>query len=272
MDTIVVPPGTDYTRTTDAATGVITIKFGNLFAEESRKVVITLDLVKSTLDYEYDAALAEAVPNFSAQGKEHKNQRPDDIQIRRTPTPSQLPGASDKSRQLQAEMARRAVAAAIKQARLLADGGDLDEARYTLVDAQNALEDVMLNDGQKLVNALRAELVQLIRLMDSKSVYDSKGRAYALASEVSHGRQRYAARGHDDDDVRLFSTPRMDSYLDQAKTFDKDPTAPLPSAADDVKQEIADNPVSAVSTQLAFYIQNAITALQAIEKILSRST
>ena len=64
----------------------------------------------------------------------------------------------------------------------------------------------------------------------------------------------------------------MDTYLQQAKQFDKDPTAPLPSAADDVKQEIADNPVSAVSTQLAFYIQNAITALQAIEKILSRST
>jgi len=160
------------------------------------------------------------------------------------------------------------VAAAIKQARLLADKGDLDEARYTLVDAQNALEDVMLNDGQKLVNALRAELVQLIRLMDSKDIYNARGRAYALASEVSHGRQRYAVRGHDGDDVRLFSTPRMDSYLDQANNFDKDPTAPLPSAADDVKQEIADNPVSAVSTQLAFYIQNAITALQAMQKIV----
>jgi len=89
----------------------------------------------------------------------------------------------------------------------VADAGDLDEARYKLLDAQNALEDVMLNDGQKLVNALRAELVTLIRLMDSKDIYNTKGRAYALAAEVSHGRQRYAVRGHDDDDVRLFSTP-----------------------------------------------------------------
>jgi hypothetical protein len=119
---------------------------------------------------------------------------------------------------------------------------------------------------------LRAELQQLLALMGSQDVYDAKGRAYALAAETSHGRQRFGDRGDDTDAVRLFATPRMDTYLQQAKQFDKDPTAPLPSAADDVKQEIADNPVSAVSTQLAFYIQNAITALQAIEKILSRST
>jgi len=150
----------------------------------------------------------------------------------------------------------------------VADAGDLDEARYTLVDAQNALEDVMLNDGQKLVNALRAELVQLIRLMDSKDIYNTKGRAYALASEVSHGRQRYAVRGHDSDDVRLFSTQRMDSYLDQANNFDKDPTAPVQSADEDVKQEVAANPLAAISNDLIVSLRNAIQALQAMQKIV----
>ena len=93
-------------------------------------------------------------------------------------------------------------------------------------------------------------------------------RAYALASEVSHGRQRYAARGHDDDDVRLFSTPRMDSYLDQAKTFDKDPTAPVQSADEDVKQEVAANPLAAISNDLIVSLRNAIQALQAMQKIV----
>ena len=150
----------------------------------------------------------------------------------------------------------------------MADAGDLDEARYKLLDAQNALEDVMLNDGQKLVNALRAELVTLIRLMDSKDIYNARGRAYALASEVSHGRQRYAVRGHDGDDVRLFSTPRMDSYLDQANNFDKDPTAPVQSAAEDAKLEMAANPLAAISNDLIVSLRNAIQALQAMQKIV----
>ena len=51
LKTMVVAAGTDYSQTTDAA-GVITIKFGNLFTGEARKVIITLNIKKSTLDYE----------------------------------------------------------------------------------------------------------------------------------------------------------------------------------------------------------------------------
>jgi hypothetical protein len=174
---------------------------------------------------------------------------------------------------VQAEIARRNHADAIRQARLLADAGELEEARYKLVDAQNALEDIVLDrleDGQKLVSALRAELVELIKLMETKQLYNDKGKAYALASETCHGRQRYAARGGDgDDDVRLFATPRMDTYREQAKNFEKDPTAPVPTADEDVKKEVAANPLAAVSTELAYYLRNAIQALQAIERIIT---
>ena len=101
-----------------------------------------------------------------------------------------------------AKITRSAAArAALGLAALLADKGDpesLDEARYKLVDAQNALEDIVLDslaDGRMLVNSLRAELVQLIKLMDTPEIYKAQGRPYALASETSHGRQRYCARG-----------------------------------------------------------------------------
>ncbi|KAF8733308.1 hypothetical protein HU200_014912 [Digitaria exilis] len=234
IDTIVVAPGTDYTQSVDPTTGVIVISFGTIFSGESRKVILTLTLKNSTVTTSrYDAELADAQNIFTAQGKRHVTGAPE------------------------AELAPRAEADAIRQARLKADAGDLDEARYTLVDAQSALEHVVLSDGQKLVKAvspqryvaahlavntlLRAELVQLVKLMDNKGIYESKGgRAYALASEASHGRQRYAARGGgEDDDVRLFSTPPMDSYLEQAKNFEKDPTVTVPSAAEDVKREVA---------------------------------
>ncbi|KAF8733306.1 hypothetical protein HU200_014910 [Digitaria exilis] len=272
VDTIVVAPGTHYTQTVDPTTGVITISFGTIFAGESRKVIITINLKKSTKKTEYDAALSEAQTIFTAQGKVHNHMAPRDITILRVTNPSQLvPGSSDTSRELQAELARRAEADAIRKARLLADAGNLDGARYTLVNAQNALEDVVLSDGQKLVvnTLLRAELVQLVKLMDSKVIYESKGRAYALASEASHGRQRYACRGGEDDDVRLFSTPRMDSYLEQAKSFEKDPTVTVASADEDVKKEVEANPLAAISGDLALYLRTAIEALQGMRRIIA---
>ncbi|KAF8692274.1 hypothetical protein HU200_039882 [Digitaria exilis] len=264
VDTIVVAPRTHYTQTVDPTTGVITISFGTIFAGESRKVVITINLKKSTKKTEHDAALAEAETIFTAQGKVHNQRAPRDITILRVTNPSQLvPGSSDTSRELQAELARRAEAEAIRKARLLADAGNLDGARYTLV---NALEDVVLSDGQKL---LRAELVQVVKLMDSKVMYESKGRAYALVSEASHGRQRYACRGGEDDDVRLFSTPRMDSYLEQAKSFEKDPTVTVASADEDVKKEVEANPLAAISGDLALYLRTAIEALQGMRRIIA---
>jgi len=69
--------------------------------------------------------------------------------------------------------------------------------------------------------------------MDTEETFEARRRPYALASETSHGRQRYAARGGDEDAVRLFATPRMDAYLEQAKKFEKDPTAAAPSPASD---------------------------------------
>ncbi|RLN00270.1 uncharacterized protein C2845_PM06G12470 [Panicum miliaceum] len=272
VDTVVVAPSAEYTQATNATTGVVTIKFGTLFAGEGRRVVITLALkdVTARSSEEYDAPLAEAHHSLTAQARPpRERQVPQVIQILRTPSPSQAPGASSKARQVQAEIVRRQHADAIRQARLLADANELKEARYKLVDAQNALDDIVLDDGEKLVDSLRTELLQLIALMDTEELYKAQGKPYALASETSHGRQRYAARdGGNVDGVRLFATPRMDTYLEQAKNFEKDPTAPVPSADEDVKQEIIANPLSSISTELALALRNAIEALQGIEKMM----
>uniref|UniRef100_A0ACD5ZQH2 Uncharacterized protein n=1 Tax=Avena sativa TaxID=4498 RepID=A0ACD5ZQH2_AVESA len=271
LGAMTVAPGTDYTHTKDDATGVITIKFGTLFSGEARKVTVNLTLQDSKETAEYDAKLAEAQHSYTAQGG-LQNQTPQDIFIKRTPNPSDDPSAvSLKARAVLAEMARRDHAGAIGEAREMADRKKLDDARYRLADAQNALEDVVTPDdgGRKLVGMLRAELLQLLDLMETQELYEVEGRPYALASETSHGRQRYAARGGDMDAVRLFATPRMDAYLKQAMKFEEDPTAPLPSADDDVKEEIAANPLAAISAPIAFYIKAAIQALQEIEKLVA---
>ncbi|THG11850.1 hypothetical protein TEA_000405 [Camellia sinensis var. sinensis] len=67
------------------------------------------------------------------------------------------------------------------------------------------------------------------RLMKSQEIYEKQGRPFALSSETSHNRQRYAAKGDDVEKLRMFATPRMDAYLEQAKSFDEDPSKTLPS-------------------------------------------
>ncbi|KAF2299752.1 hypothetical protein GH714_003059 [Hevea brasiliensis] len=122
----------------------------------------------------------------------------------------------------------------IKEARAMADSNKLDDARDKLVEAQNSLEDV--DD-------------------ESKPMI---GDAERFAQEVMWKACDY------------FSTPRMDKYLEQAKSFDEDPSKPLPSVDDDVKEELAANPLAPIAGALSFYIQSAIQSLQAIEKIINR--
>jgi hypothetical protein len=75
------------------------------------------------------------------------------------------------------------------------------------------------------MDALSLELEQLRRLLVSQEVYNQHGFAYLLAAMLSHGRQRFAARGHPDDgedDVDLYrKLPRIIKYATQADNFDR---------------------------------------------------
>jgi hypothetical protein len=107
--------------------------------------------------------------------------------------------------------------------------------------------------------------------METQTLYDKLGHPYALATIVSHGRQRAAGRG-DEQVTSLYVTPRMIAYVKQAKKFEENPEAPVPTANEDVKQEMAANPLAAISAPLGFYLDNAIQALQAIQKIIAATT
>lgn len=89
----------------------------------------------------------------------------------------------------------------------------------------------------EVLQLLRVELLELSELCKTEETYEQHGIRYAFSSESSHDRQRFAARGRGVQTVRLIATPRMDMYIEQAKKFYKDPTMPLPSVDDDVKEE-----------------------------------
>jgi hypothetical protein len=246
----------------DPDAGSITIFFGNLYNKEVRQVIVDLllpavDKVQGTrilrVSYSYKTSglLSETAPTTVSVNRT-KKVLVDDVK----PVP-----------EVQTEEARLKTVTMIKAARQMADGKNLGDARDKLSEAQNALDDVE-EQSSPLLDMLRAELSQLVDLMQSQDVYEKQGRPYALSSETSHDLQRFAARG-DIVDMRLFATPRMNKYLEQAQRFDEDPKAPLPSVDEDVKEELAANPLAPIAGPITFHIQAAIQALQAIAKLIN---
>jgi hypothetical protein len=126
----------------------------------------------------------------------------------------------------------------------------------------------LLDDDDRMLDALRFELLRLLEYMESQTLYDKLGHPYALATIVSHGRQRACGRG-DEEVTPLYVTPRMISYVDQARKFEQNSEEPVPNADDDAKDEIITNPIAVIAAPLNFYLQNAIQALQAIQKIIA---
>jgi len=118
-----------------------------------------------------------------------------------------------------------------------AEGDRLEDARNILAEALRALERIV----NPMVDMLRRELQRLLELFRTKDTYRKQGRPYAISSLASHGRQRFTARG-DAEDVRLFATRRMDTYLEQAKRPDEKP----PTADEDVREEAEPEPERAV--------------------------
>ncbi|CAN6237859.1 unnamed protein product [Urochloa humidicola] len=235
----------EYEPTTDSATGAITVKFGTLFSGESRKIIVNLTLSRSAATTRYDAELADVQHSYTAQGILQGRRAPQLVQVRRSLNPTGAKGSSSRARKLQAELARRQHTVTVFEAWLLVELGlgprGLDKARYKLVAAQNTLEDIVLDDGKEMTGMLRAELQPLLSLMLMRpiEVYHAKGVPYVFASKTSHVKQRFAARGDDIDVMRLYATPRMDTYLQQVRQFEKDPNKLLPNADDDAKNEAA---------------------------------
>jgi len=207
---------------TDGSSSVA-IQFGTLYSTEERKVVVELALKDHTAFRPYNANVADVRYRFSFAGQQVTS-NPERITIRRSRRAAVAP-----PRQVQAEVARRQHADSIKAAMEKADGDKLEDARSILAEALKALERI----ADPMVDMLRKELLKLLELFKTPDAYERQGRPSAMSSVASHDRQRFTARG-DAEDIRIFATRRMDTYLGQAKQPDD---KPIPSADDDVQEE-----------------------------------
>ncbi|KAM0873581.1 hypothetical protein ACQ4PT_037983 [Festuca glaucescens] len=207
-----------YPQKQDADAGSVTVSFGDLYSKEVRKVIV--DLLLPLIESERGADILEVTYSYNTGGRLF-DAPPATVTVRRTGTG--VPEDDPAVPEVQTEEARLKTVTMIKQARAMADGKNLGDARDKLVEAQNGLEDIIEQSSPR-VDMLRTELQQLLKLFKSQDMYDKQGRPYALSSETSHERQRFAARG-DIEGMRMFATPRMDKYLEQAKKFDHGPTA-----------------------------------------------
>ncbi|KAL5564514.1 hypothetical protein UlMin_027678 [Ulmus minor] len=254
----------NYPQSRDNSDDSVTVLFGDLYEQELRKVIVELllpavsrrkgtDVLRITYTYSIGGELFEANPLIA--------------------TVTRIQTTEEKERdEVTIEENRLRTARTIKEARNMADKQELDAAKDMIVEAQSMLDDVV-EEPNPLIEMLKSELNQLLKLMKSQTIYEKEGRPFALSSETSHDRQRFAARGNVEK-IRLFATPRMDTYLEQAKLFDEDPSKPPPTVDEDVEKELAADPLAPIVGALSYYIQRAIQSLQAIDNILtsSRST
>ncbi|THG16418.1 hypothetical protein TEA_005861 [Camellia sinensis var. sinensis] len=251
--TIVKVSAGNYPQSKDDAAGSVTVSFGDLYNKEVRKVIV--DLLLPAASKPASSNILNITYTYSSGGKLF-DASPIIVTVRRTGGGSEE--GEPERKEVMMEENRLRTAQMIKESRIMADDKKLDGALEKLVEAQSLQENMVNDESNPLIGMLKSELQQMSRLMKPQEIYENQGRPFALSSETSHNRQRFAARGDDPKELSLFATPRMDAYLGQAKSFDEDPRKPLPSVDEDEKQERAAEPLPPMVRRLCYYIQKVI--------------
>ncbi|KAL8110307.1 hypothetical protein AgCh_026146 [Apium graveolens] len=238
----------------------VTVAFGNLYDKEMRKIIV--DLVLPKVDKEVSSQVLKISYKYMNASKTKELKSPPIFaSIKRIgkSTPMQ-------KEEVTVEATRIETAQKMKEARILADQEKFDAAKNKIVEAQNLLEDVEIDGVNNLIEILKAELQQFLIFLQSPEMYKKSGRAYALSSELSHERQRHAAKGDAEKTPAMFATPRMEEYKKQSESFEQG--KPVPTAAEDAKEEALADPIGPISGALSLQIQIAIQALMSIQNIL----
>ncbi|EXB93788.1 hypothetical protein L484_010930 [Morus notabilis] len=186
----------------------VTISFGDLYNKEVRKIIVDL-LLPAVKEEQTGVEIIKITHKYRASDSSKLlNGNPLVASIDRVGTTVEA-----EKEEVMIEAKRLETAETMKDARLMADDNKLEDAKDMLVEAQNKLQDFVVGKPNPLIEMLKFELKELVRLMQCPETYKKRGRPFALSSENSHDRQRFAARGRDVGKLRLFSTPRMDTYL-----------------------------------------------------------
>ncbi|KAL4576962.1 hypothetical protein LXL04_013063 [Taraxacum kok-saghyz] len=211
------------------------IEVGDLYAEEERDFLVTIDIPivkekKSSDEIEIEMSLVK----FKVIHKDPIKKmvvtvtRNETVKISR---PETIIGNQIVSVEVDRQRNRLSAASAMAEARLAAERGNLSLAATVLDDCRRKLsESVSARGGDRLCIGLVAELREMKERMASRRVYESSGRAYVLSGLSSHSWQRATARGDSTEVtsvIQAYQTPSMVDMvsLSQTMCFSRSPSS-----------------------------------------------
>ncbi|CAH8357795.1 unnamed protein product [Eruca vesicaria subsp. sativa] len=167
------------------------IDVGDMYAEEERDFLVILEIPRCV--EELMSLLKIRCVYKDAVSREIVRVESEELTIER---PKELTGEEVVSIEVDRQLNRFLVSEAMSEARVLADGGDLEGAVVILKNRERELAETQsarASDG--LCQSLASELSALQERMTSRRMYERSGRAYAFSSMSSHSAQRATARG-----------------------------------------------------------------------------
>ncbi|KAL6640460.1 hypothetical protein ACP70R_021583 [Stipagrostis hirtigluma subsp. patula] len=202
----------------------VTVRFGDLYSAEARRVIVELALGDRTASLPYRATVAEVRYGFIFQGQQVASD-PVVITMNRSGRAPDPGDESTKPPELQTELVRLKHVESIREAVGKADQNKMEEAWNILAEALEKLVEAAKRLVDPMLDMLRKELLKMMKLFSSPGTYRKEGKALATSALISHDLQRVTARG-DAKEIRIFTTPRMDTYLEQAQQHDKEEIKP----------------------------------------------
>jgi Mg-chelatase subunit ChlD len=190
------------------------VDVGHLYADEERDFLLSVSLPHCC---EQTTLLKVACAYRDSLTNEEIKIQGDEVTILRPKSPVSEPVCMEVDR----ERNRVRAADAIEAARDAAERGDLSDAVSILEDCRRILsESFSSRSGDRLCNALDAELREMQERMANRQRYEASGRAYLLSGLSSHSWQRATARGDSTDSDTLvysYQTPSMVHMLQRSQ-------------------------------------------------------
>ncbi|XP_027345458.1 E3 ubiquitin-protein ligase WAV3-like isoform X2 [Abrus precatorius] len=195
------------------------IKVGDLYAEEERDFLVTVNVPVDESSDEMSLLIVRGLYRDPMTKEMVALEGTSEVKIHRPDLSGELVVSIEVDRQRN----RLQAAEAMSEARVAAERGDLSAAVSILDSCQKALsETVSAQAGDRLCVSLSAELKEMQERMASQRVYEQSGRAYVLSGLSSHSWQRATARGDSTDStslVQAYQTPSMVDMVTRSQTM-----------------------------------------------------
>ncbi|CAL1404245.1 unnamed protein product [Linum trigynum] len=208
-------------KSVDARTG--SIEVGDLYAEEERDILVTMDIpadngsgneLLSLLDVKciYKDPITKEIVNL--EGSEPVKIHRPEADVRQQ---------QQVSIEVDRQKNRVHAAKAMSEAQSAAENGDLSRAVSVLESCRKELsETASVRAGDRPCGALCSELREMQERMANRQVYETSGRAYVLSGLSSHSWQRATARGDSTVGTSLvqsYQTPSMVDMVTRSQTM-----------------------------------------------------